>query len=147
MPLTAHNIPVIVITSPCGTPAPWSAFSRPTSTGRASSMRRREHRARQAPISRGSPGKRIRSSRPAPSPPVDVCIDDRRTGDVLVLKVPPTSSLDGLRALLPSAAATCQLAMADDSVEQWALESHFHAFLARAHKDGEPLRLVLQECA
>ncbi|EJD41346.1 hypothetical protein AURDEDRAFT_115463 [Auricularia subglabra TFB-10046 SS5] len=151
MPLTPKNIPVIVVTSPSGTLAPWSCLQ--PSTGRApktSARRRQDQRARQTPLARPAPDseRRIRPSRPAPAPPaiVDVRINVERTGAVLVLRVPQASSLDCLRARLPPAARG-QLAMADESVERWALESHFHAFLARAHRDREPLRLVLQEYA
>ncbi|KZV82522.1 hypothetical protein EXIGLDRAFT_778459 [Exidia glandulosa HHB12029] len=149
----SNTVPRIIITAPSSA-APYSPVHTLSYAAMLAKATRAPHRRSPlrkvttiSPYHNDRPSHRApapRASRPAPAPPVPVAvaISLRRTGEVLDMRVPVGSTLDQLRSKL-DAGREGRLVLEDDGVEGGALESHFHAFLARARRDGEPLRLVL----
>jgi hypothetical protein len=89
-------------------------------------------------------------------PSVNVNVRIEATDDVLELRVAPTSSLDNLRTQLNQHVSptlgtrrlwcSCGDLELDDAAgayEAAALSTHWQAFLRRAARDGDALRLVL----
>ena len=152
-----RSIPVLVIThaDAAASAASLSSFSGCKAMRYAPHRRSPLRRVVTAPTVYERPSPRTpRASRPAPAPPVDVAVRIRATDNVLSLRIPSSSTLDALRSQLrkqlsptspstPAPKSPLALALDDDSVEGWALSTHFHAFLAQAGRNGEPLRLVL----